>query len=548
MSTAFWKKNYLLVKWVKLTLMKRSLLLCLCLLPALLCAQQEVRFPDDFQTNTLDGKEVTITNSLTLTNNHSYATGSITLSKGPLWTPTEKNQPGVDMFNQENKANQENQITFNQGPFSFTDANSTCRIGQTIEGATGTAKYSNGKYTITLTRKPEFKGNERPTSCDVSEEYNLKVASFNLEHFNKSESTYNVKLNKIAWTLQALQADIYALVEVEGAAGLEELCELLNKNCDTQKYKTRYYKDNKEGMACFIYDSEAVTPVGAISPNKLADNYLPDRKTAQGFQLNSNEERFILCCNHWKSKSGKNVPEQYKDKGDGQGAYNPRRVQEAEATLQFIEEVKKTYNDPDVLVVGDLNAYTSEDPIRTLEEGGLINLLTTYVPNQYSYAFFSNDSYATGYLDHSLATSALEKQIAYACPFRINADEPQKIDIDQSGVQKDNMYRCSDHNPIVTFINLGDGTTGIENTTASHPAFRVTGDPRSGYLTLVSSTDLTLTHTEIVSISGQVIAGYNTSSTGSTFTLPVKGLASGFYLIRAYDAQGGCTTCKVVLP
>lgn len=90
-------------------------------------------------------------------------------------------------------------------------------------------------------------------------------------------------------------------MEVEGAAGLEELCQLLNRNCNTQKYKTRYYKDNVQGMACFIYNSDAVTPVGAISLNKLADNYLPERKTAQGFQLNSNQERFILCCNHWKS-------------------------------------------------------------------------------------------------------------------------------------------------------------------------------------------------------------------------------------------------------
>ena len=85
----------------------------------------------------------------------------------------------------------------------------------------------------------------------------------------------------------------------------------------------------------------------------------------------------------------------------------PAVCREAEATLKFIEEITKTYNDPDVLVVGDLNAYTCEDPIRTLENGGLVNLLTTYAPNQYSYAYFSNGSYAVGYLDHSLATSTL---------------------------------------------------------------------------------------------------------------------------------------------
>lgn len=529
--------------------MKRQLLLFIHLLPVLLFAQQEVIFPDDFKTNALDGKEVTITNTLTLTNNYSYVYGSITLSDGPLWTPTEKNLPGVEMFNQKNKENQDNQITVKQGVYSFTDANGTCRIGQTVAKLTGTASYSNDKYTITLTKKPEFQGNERPITCEIEEDYNLKVVSFNLEKFNKNTSDYdfNIKLNKVAYTLQALQADIYALVEVEGAAGLEDLCSLLNKSSNTQRYKTRYKSDNKQGMACFIYDSETVLPIGDITQNTLADNYLPERKIAQGFQLNSNKERFILCCNHWKSKSGKNIPEQYKDQGDGQGAYNLRRIQEAEATLKFIEETKKIYNDPDILIVGDLNAYTCEAPIRVLEEGGLNNLLTTYAPTEYSYAYFSNSSYAVGYLDHSLATNSLKTQVIYACPFLINADEPSRLDMDQSA-QKDNMYRCSDHNPIITFIKLGTAT-GIETPISSRPPIQLTGDPRSDYLTLVNNTDFALTRVEIINISGQVVATYdNTRKTENRFTLPIKSLIRGFYLVRAYDAQSRCITCKIVLP
>ena len=111
------------------------------------------------------------------------------------------------------------------------------------------------------------------------------------------------------------------------------------------------------------------------------------------------------------------------------------------------------------------------------------------------------------------------------------------------------MYRCSDHNPIVTFIKLGT-TTGIENPTLSRPDIQLTGDPRSGYLTLVSNTDLALTRAEIVNIGGQIIAAYDTNNTGNTkhFTLPVKSLARGFYLLRVYDTQSRCTTCKVVLP
>ncbi|MCD7939261.1 MAG: T9SS type A sorting domain-containing protein [Bacteroides intestinalis] len=143
----------------------------------------------------------------------------------------------------------------------------------------------------------------------------------------------------------------------------------------------------------------------------------------------------------------------------------------------------------------------------------------------------------------------MDAQIRYAHPFHINADEPDALKIGGKP-QEDNMYRCSDHNPIVTFIKLGT-TTGIENPTLSRPDIQLTGDPCNGYLTLVSNTDFVLTRAEIVNISGQVIVAYDTSNTRNTenhFTLPVKSLVRGFYLVRAYDAQGKCTTCKVVLP
>ena len=61
-------------------LMKRPLLLLLNLIPILLFAQQPVIFPDDFKTSALNGKEVTITNTLTLTNNYSYTYGTLTFS------------------------------------------------------------------------------------------------------------------------------------------------------------------------------------------------------------------------------------------------------------------------------------------------------------------------------------------------------------------------------------------------------------------------------------------------------------------------------------
>ena len=143
----------------------------------------------------------------------------------------------------------------------------------------------------------------------------------------------------------------------------------------------------------------------------------------------------------------------------------------------------------------------------------------------------------------------MDAQIRYAHPFHINADEPDALKIGGKP-QEDNMYRCSDHNPIVTFIKLGT-TTGIESPSSSYPTIQLIGDPRNGYLTLVSNTDLSLTRAEIVNISGQIIATYdisNTENAENRFTLPVNSLVRGFYLIRVYDAQGRCTRYKAVLP
>lgn len=525
--------------------MKKQLLLFLTILPALLFAQQQVTFPEDFQTDALNGKEVTIANTLTLTNNYYVFqnSGSVTLSNGYLWTPTEKNLPGNEMFIQKNEENAKNQLILAKGDYNYMDDDGTCRIGQTITGLTGKAIYSSssGKYTIIPTKQPVFTGNKRPTSLENQSEYNIKVASFNIENYNNYGE---VQRTKVSVALKALDADIYALVEVIGNAALQDLCDQLNTTFSTNRYVCIKNTNSKTQMCAFIYNSEKIKPykdlqfnTHAIWNNKV---YLKERKVAQAFELKSNNERFIICLNHWKAKDT--------DEGDGQGGAVAQRKIQAEATLTFINEITNYFEDPDVLVVGDLNSYSKEDPIRILEKGGLVNMLQKYSPNNYSYAYNSNGSYTIGYLDHSLATSSLDAQICYAQPFHINADEPSALKINNGIPQKDNMYRCSDHNPIVTFINLEKGTTDIKNIPVSRPLIRIIGDPRNGFLTLVSSTDLSINCVEFVNINGQVVASYNSSDTGSHFSLPVRNLPSGFYLIRVYDTQNGCTTCKIVLP
>ncbi|MDR0895290.1 MAG: T9SS type A sorting domain-containing protein [Prevotellaceae bacterium] len=518
--------------------MKRILLLSLLLLPSLLYAQQQVTFPDDFQTDALNGKEVTITNTLTLTNNYNYYTGNITLSDGMLWIPTEKNLPGKEMFTEKNAKNKANQLTVYNGSFSFIDTDGTCRVGQTVTGITGTARYSNGRYTLTLTQQPLFTGNPRPTEITTEATYHVKVASFNIEHFNDNGA---VQRTKVSRALKALNADIYALTEVKGNKALHILCDSLNKFFPDNTYLCVENTSNTSNDMCaFIYNATKMDVYGTFQRNKLAlwngSPYLDYRKVAQAFTLRSNNERFIVCLNHWKAKDTDG------DIKDGQSGSVAKRMIEAEATLKFIEEMKTIFEDPDVLIVGDLNSYTQEDPIRTLDEGGMLNQLQKYAPTEYSYVYYDSSlGYnAAGYIDHSFANESMSSQIVDARPFRINADEPEKIGVNQSYTQVDNMYYSSDHNPIVTFINLTNGTTDIHESTTAQAAVRLLGNPRDGYLTIESNE--TLTRVEVIGINGQIIAAYQAGN--RTFTLPVNGLSGGIYLIRIYNDKGEQTTVK----
>ena len=102
--------------------------------------------------------------------------------------------------------------------------------------------------------------------------------------------------------------------------------------------------------------------------------------------------------NHFKSKSGNNATGGDKDQQDGQSQFNSRRVQEAKDCLLTYENLKKYYGDTDVLVLGDLNSYSNEDPVRIFTEAGYTNELQKYTPDSWSYVYQGE----VGYLDHSL--------------------------------------------------------------------------------------------------------------------------------------------------
>jgi predicted extracellular nuclease len=118
-----------------------------------------------------------------------------------------------------------------------------------------------------------------------------------------------------------------------------------------------------------------------------------------------------------------------------------------------------------VLIIGDLNAYTLESPIRTLVSAGFTDLIATRIgPSAYSYVFDGQ----WGYLDYALASHDLEPQVTGITVWHINADEPAFFGYDTSFKSDDQIdllyapdpFRSSDHDPVLIGLGLGPPPVG----------------------------------------------------------------------------------------
>ena len=179
--------------------------------------------------------------------------------------------------------------------------------------------------------------------------------------------------------------------------------------------------------AGFIYRKDKVVPVGSnYSPYPYSDNEYNHRMRIQAFKELSTNEMFMLSLNHFKAK----------DSSEDQGeAIRIKNVQNLLNTLLY-----SNLTDPDILIVGDLNAYMDEQPIIKLQNAGFEEQLVRFDPNAYSYIYQSTP----GLLDHAMANSSMAGQVTGAAVYHYNTD---------------NYYsRFSDHDTYVVGLNLGQST------------------------------------------------------------------------------------------
>lgn len=365
--------------------------------------------------------------------------------------------------------------------------------------------------------------------CCMNLEYYL-VENLGGDMGASNYSEHQKQRAKVSKALAKINADLYGFVEIEqGQSALAEIANDLSKN--TGKHYT-YINDGGSASGTytksgFVYCSDVLEPYGKLRENNTG---VQNRKKTQAFVEKSTGEKFLFSVNHFKAKSGKGYGDNA-DQGDGQGTYNGDRVKEANSLLDYYERDCNFYNDSDILIMGDLNAYAMEDPITVLREGGMIDLHRTFhADSSYSYVYRGQ----IGYLDHALCNTTLYPQVTGMVAYHINSDESDSYTYDKSNDQT--MFRCSDHDPIIVGLRLDSTLTYTPE--IANPKMEIYYADNCPHIR----------HAEggyyiVYQWDGQIVKQQAITNIEEAIT----GLRQGLYIINVYG-QGTCLKTKIIVP
>lgn len=478
-----------------------------------------------------EGMLVSLDQTLVVTNNYGLGRyGEVELATERLYQGTQVALPG-DAANAVEAANLTKKILLDDGstaqnsdptayPAAGLSAENTLRTGDTVNAVTGVVAYSFSTYRIHPTVTPQFIAtNAREDAPEQSEEADLRIASFNvLNYFNgdgqgggfptsrgaDSEEELVRQEAKLVSAISAMQADVVGLMEIEndGFGEFSAIASLVNALNDADTANNYAYVDFNVSQigtdaitTALIYRADKVEEVGtaAITTDYPFD-YSNRAPIAQSFKSLSTDEVFTVSVAHLKSK-GSCGDDNNDDLGDGQGCWNEIRTEAATAFSSWLDGKPTGVDDEDIILVGDMNAYAMEDPIRKFDEKGYKNVVAELDGDTLSYSY--SFSGRAGSLDHALATESLLSKVVAANDWHINADEPIVLDYNleykseghQSTLYSESAYRASDHDPVIVDIKSEVVLSPEEQTPVIAPDQIFTVDENSAIGTVIGTLD-----------------------------------------------------------
>lgn len=435
----------------------------------------------------MEGMLVRLPQTLTVSDTHELGRyGTVVLSHGRPIAPTQQALPGPSA-QQAAAANARNRLLLDDGstrqfpavvpyPSPRLSAEHPLRAGDTLTGVQGVLEQRHGQWRLQPVRAagaPVYqRANPRPAAPQRHPATALRVAAFNLQNYFNGDgqgggldapgnrgaqdaAALARQQAKLVAALRGLDADVIGLMEVQnngyGPTGaIRQLAAMLGPD----------WRVADPGSAALGTDAIAVGLLfnarTALPAGRVATTWVGERgrqPLAATFRAATGGAPVTVVVNHFKSKNCVEAAGPQADQRDGQGCWNPARVQAADNLARWLATAPTGVADAGVLVIGDLNSYAMEDPIRLLARRGYADLVARFAgPHAYSYVYAAQ----AGYLDHVLGDATAAAHVVAVQAWHINADEPAAFSYAPAPGSRavpafyaPDPYRSSDHDPLV---------------------------------------------------------------------------------------------------
>ena len=425
---------------------KVGLLLIVCAWASSMVAVEKVEWPSSFADgwDKYIGKMVQITTPLYVCGNY-Y--DSLILATERLYVPEEKAVGLADGDSTSywaiKKSNREKMISL-----SCNIRNYEVRTGAVVKNLQARV-VAPGKLVTGAT--PKFTNN-KPEPKPKMAKGGLLVCAANIQNYfydlggyaqrKTTKEQQALQTQKICKAFKQIDADIYALCEIQkGDSAAQMLVDAMNKMAKKNLYAyVSHGWTNSDMISCgYIYRTDKVKPYGEMQyAYQDTTSHYRYRLMACGFEQLTSGEKFVLNINHLRSKRGTGAES------------NEKRMANVDSLLVMLDKIEQeqVFGDSNILLVGDYNSYTQEEPIQTLVRAGYADMVMRDDSTGYSYVYHSE----AGYLDRVFASESMAKQVKQVAVYHLNADYFYSRGF-KRGLD-DTMFRYADHDPILIRVEL----------------------------------------------------------------------------------------------
>lgn len=457
-----------------------------------------------------EGMVVRLPQTLTVSDTYELARyGTLALSLGRPPAPTQVALPGTAAM-QAAAANARNRLLLDDGsvrqypgvvpyPPPQLAATHPVRAGDSVSGVQGVLEKRHGQWRLQPVPgapAPVFQAaNPRRGAPPRHPAATLRVAAFNLQNYFNGDGQgggFSAPENrgaqnaealarqeaKLVAALRGLDADVIGLMELQNNgygqySAVRQLAARLGPDWRVIDPGTPALGGDVIAVG-LLYNARTAEPVGRAATTGLGAR--SRQPLAGSFRAKAGGATVTIVVNHLKSKNCAEATGAQVDQGDGQGCWNPARVQAAEALAGWLGTAPTGLAGAGVLVIGDLNSYAMEDPVRLLARRGYTDMVAKFA-GQAGYSYVYNGQ--AGYLDHVLADAAAARHVVAVHEWHINADEPVAFSYAPPagapavpGYYAPDAWRSSDHDPLLVDLALSGGPAQSASLVDHHAATR----------------------------------------------------------------------------